>query len=43
MEMFVDPLPIVYTFRNLFVLQVYVFILMNLTIETFFFTFKLLN
>ena len=34
MEMFLSPLPIVYTFRNLFVLQVYVLMLMTLTTET---------
>ena len=34
MEMFLAPLPMVYTFRNLFVLQEYVLILMTSTIQT---------
>ena len=34
LEMFLAPLPMVYTFRNLFVLQEYVPILMTSTIET---------
>ena len=36
MEMFLAPLSMVYTFRNLFVLQKYVLMLMTSTIETHF-------
>ena len=34
MDMFLAPLPMVYTFRNLFVLKEYVLMLMTSTIET---------
>ena len=36
MEMFVAPLPMVYSFRNLFVLQECVLMMMALKIETHF-------
>ena len=36
MEMFLAPLPMVYTFRNLFVLQEYILMLMISTTETHF-------
>ena len=34
MEMFLAPLPLVYKFRNLFVLQEYILMLMTSSIET---------
>ena len=34
METFLAPLPMVYTFRNLFILQEYVLMLVNSTKET---------
>ena len=43
MEMFLAPLPMVYLFRNLFVLQKCVLMLMALTIETHFLISKLLK
>ena len=36
MEMFLSPLPMVYTFRNLFVWQEYVLMFMTSTIEAIF-------
>ena len=40
MEMFLAPLPMVYTFSNLFVLQEHVLIMMTSTIETIVLTSK---
>ena len=42
-EMFLAPLPMVYTFRNLFVLQEYVLMLMTSTTETKFWILSYLN
>ena len=43
MKMFLAPFPMVYTFRNLFVLQEYVLMLMPSTTETHFLTSKLIK
>ena len=43
MRMSLAPLPLVYAFRNLFVLQEFDLVLMTLTIENKFLTSKLLN